>query len=83
MIFFAFIALLIMITHLLNTVYTLHCNIDHIFFRMQCQREVAELLKGKILVGHALKNDLDVLMLSHPRMMIRDTAKYKPYMRVS
>lgn len=44
---------------------------------------MAELLKGRILVGHALKNDLDVLMLSHPRQMIRDTAKYRPYMRVS
>lgn len=41
------------------------------------------MLKDKILVGHALKNDLDVLMLSHPRTMIRDTARYRPYMRVS
>jgi RNA exonuclease 4 len=39
------------------------------------------MLKGKILVGHALKNDLSVLMLSHPRSMIRDTATFKPYMR--
>ena len=43
---------------------------------------MAKLLKGKILLGHALKNDLDVLMLSHPRSMIRDTATYRPYMRV-
>ncbi len=48
----------------------------------QCQRKVTELLKGKILVGHALKNDLNVLFLSHPNLKIRDTARYKPYMRV-
>ena len=47
----------------------------------QCQKEVAALMKDKILVGHALKNDLDVLMLSHPQSRIRDTARYRPYMR--
>jgi RNA exonuclease 4 len=45
--------------------------------------DVAKLLNGKVLVGHALHNDLDVLMLSHPRSKIRDTATYKPLMRVS
>ena len=44
---------------------------------------MAALLKDKILVGHALKNDLTVLLLSHPRKMTRDTATYRPYMRVS
>ncbi|KAJ7392102.1 REX4, RNA exonuclease 4 [Desmophyllum pertusum] len=43
------------------------------------QLEVSKLLKGKILVGHALKNDLEVLLLDHPRKNIRDTAKYKPF----
>jgi RNA exonuclease 4 len=43
---------------------------------------VAALLRDKVLVGHALRNDLDVLMLSHPRTHIRDTACYRPYMRV-
>ncbi|XP_047488805.1 RNA exonuclease 4-like [Penaeus chinensis] len=43
------------------------------------QKEVADLLKGKVLVGHALKNDLKVLFLSHPRTRIRDTAKYKGF----
>ena len=47
----------------------------------ECQRNVAELIKGKILVGHALKNDLTVLMLSHPRAYIRDTASYRPLMK--
>lgn len=47
----------------------------------ECAAEVAGLLKGRILVGHALKNDLKVLMLSHPRKQIRDTATYRPFMR--
>ncbi|KAG6542578.1 hypothetical protein Mapa_016049 [Marchantia paleacea] len=42
------------------------------------QKEVAELIKGKILVGHALHNDLKILLLSHPRKDIRDTQRYKP-----
>ncbi len=44
---------------------------------------VGELLKGKVLVGHALRNDLSVLMLSHPRADVRDTARYAPFMRPS
>jgi hypothetical protein len=47
----------------------------------ECQADVAKLLKGKILVGHALKNDTAVLMLSHPIHDIRDTAHYRPLMR--
>lgn len=47
----------------------------------ECQKDVADLIRGKVLVGHALKNDLTVLMLGHNRNAIRDTAKYRPYMR--
>jgi RNA exonuclease 4 len=47
----------------------------------ECQSDVAALIKDKVLVGHALKNDMDVLMLSHSRSRIRDTATYRPYMR--
>ncbi len=43
----------------------------------QAQREVAALLKEKILVGHAVQNDLRALLLSHPRQLIRDTSTYK------
>ncbi|XP_042536818.1 RNA exonuclease 4 [Dipodomys spectabilis] len=43
------------------------------------KREVAEMLKGRILVGHALHNDLKVLFLDHPKKKIRDTQKYKPF----
>jgi len=48
----------------------------------ECRSKVAQLLKGKILVGHALKNDLDALMLTHPKESIRDTARYRPYQRL-
>ncbi|XP_049751109.1 RNA exonuclease 4 isoform X1 [Elephas maximus indicus] len=43
------------------------------------QEEVAEMLKGRILVGHALHNDLKVLFLDHPKKKVRDTQKYKPF----
>lgn len=43
------------------------------------QREVADILQGRILVGHAIHNDLKILLLDHPRKKIRDTQKYKPF----
>ena len=43
------------------------------------QKEVFDILKGRILVGHALQNDLKVLMLGHSRRQTRDTARYKPF----
>jgi RNA exonuclease 4 len=46
----------------------------------QCRQDVSNLLKDKILVGHALHNDLDVLMLQHTN--VRDTAKYRPFQRL-
>ncbi|RDX57020.1 ribonuclease H-like protein [Lentinus brumalis] len=39
----------------------------------EVQREVADLLKDRILVGHAVHNDLKALLLSHPRPQTRDT----------
>ncbi|XP_030571054.1 RNA exonuclease 4 [Drosophila novamexicana] len=42
------------------------------------QDEVVKLLHGKILVGHALRNDLAVLSIKHPVAQIRDTSRYKP-----
>lgn len=41
------------------------------------QKEVADIITGRILVGHALQNDLKVLFLSHPEHAIRDTSKFK------
>ncbi|GAA5957514.1 hypothetical protein JCM3765_001165 [Sporobolomyces pararoseus] len=45
---------------------------------IEVQKEVSELLKGRILVGHALSNDTNVLLLSHPWNMTRDTSLYSP-----
>lgn len=39
------------------------------------------LLQGRTLVGHALKNDLLVLNLRHPRQKTRDTSRFKPIAR--
>jgi len=48
---------------------------------VEVQRRVADLLKDKILVGHAVFNDLKALLLSHPFPSTRDTQqlayKYK------
>jgi RNA exonuclease 4 len=43
------------------------------------QKQVSDIIKGRVLVGHALDNDLRALLLDHPRGMIRDTCRYKPY----
>ncbi|KAF2871731.1 ribonuclease H-like domain-containing protein [Massariosphaeria phaeospora] len=37
------------------------------------------LLQGRILVGHAVKNDLDALLLKHDKRFIRDTSKYSKF----
>jgi RNA exonuclease 4 len=43
------------------------------------QKEVAALLEGRILIGHALKNDLSALILAHPKRDIRDTSRHPKY----
>ncbi|KAL4718745.1 hypothetical protein ACJJTC_001814 [Scirpophaga incertulas] len=47
------------------------------------QKEVAEILRGRILVGHAVKKDLSVLFLAHPKRNIRDTSTYKPLKNIT
>lgn len=47
------------------------------------QKEVAEILRGRVLIGHALKYDLDVLYLSHPRKHLRDTSRFKTFRSLS
>ncbi len=46
-----------------------------------CRDKVAAILKRKILVGHAVHNDLTALMLQHPKDDRRDTATYRPFQR--
>ncbi|XP_063584987.1 RNA exonuclease 4-like isoform X2 [Penaeus indicus] len=43
------------------------------------RKQVLELLKGRILVGHALKHDLQALSITHPRALTRDTSMYKGF----
>lgn len=43
------------------------------------QKEVAQIIKGRIIIGHALKHDFDVLYLSHPIKLLRDTSNYKTF----
>ncbi|KAG0679635.1 3'-5' exonuclease [Pichia californica] len=45
----------------------------------KAQSEVADLLKDKILVGHAIHHDLEALYLTHPKSLIRDTATHTPF----
>ena len=47
----------------------------------EIQRKTADILRGRTLIGHALKNDLKCLLLDHPKSMTRDTALYRPLTR--
>jgi RNA exonuclease 4 len=49
----------------------------------QAQKEVAEIMDGRILVGHAVSNDLDALLLGHPKRDIRDTSKHPEYRKIA
>ncbi|XP_020389456.1 apoptosis-enhancing nuclease-like isoform X1 [Rhincodon typus] len=39
------------------------------------RREILKILKGKIVVGHALHNDFKALKYFHPTSLVRDTSK--------
>ncbi|XP_067827466.1 apoptosis-enhancing nuclease-like [Heptranchias perlo] len=39
------------------------------------QREILKILKGKIVVGHALHNDFKALKYFHPKSLTRDTSR--------
>ncbi|PVZ96826.1 hypothetical protein BB558_006742 [Smittium angustum] len=43
------------------------------------QQEVANLIKDRILVGHAISNDMKALKLYHPPSLTRDTSFYIPF----
>ncbi|KAF6158486.1 hypothetical protein GIB67_022083 [Kingdonia uniflora] len=45
------------------------------------QKEVADMIKGRLLVGHALRNDLRALLLSHPKYDVRDNAEYRLFLK--
>ncbi|PGH26845.1 hypothetical protein AJ80_01426 [Polytolypa hystricis UAMH7299] len=47
------------------------------------QRDVAKIIDGCVLIGHAIRNDFDALLLSHPKRDIRDTSRHPPYRKFS
>jgi RNA exonuclease 4 len=49
----------------------------------EVREDLKTLLAGRILVGHAVKNDLDVLILKHDKRFIRDTSKFSKFRAVA
>lgn len=47
----------------------------------QVREAVSHFLYNRILIGHALKNDLEALGITHPWWLTRDTATYLPFMK--
>ncbi|WFD28533.1 3'-5' exonuclease [Malassezia nana] len=47
------------------------------------QQEVADIFRGRVVVGHAIDNDLKALLLSHPRALLRDTAHFQPLREIA
>ena len=46
----------------------------------EVREDITELLRGRILVGHALRNDILVLQLhTHPKRDLRDTSRHPPF----
>lgn len=45
----------------------------------EVQRDVATLLQDRILVGHALRKDMQALLLSHPKRYVRDTSRHPKF----
>ena len=49
----------------------------------EVQADVAKLLDGKVLIGHAIKHDLSALLLGHSKRDIRDTSRYPPFRQLA
>jgi RNA exonuclease 4 len=49
----------------------------------EVREDLKILLAGRILVGHAVKNDLDVLILKHDKKFIRDTSKFSKFRQLA
>jgi len=47
------------------------------------KKEVAQILKNKLLVGHSPEHDFKVLQISHPKHMIRDTSMYSKFLKLT
>jgi RNA exonuclease 4 len=49
----------------------------------EVQADISKLVKDRILIGHSIRNDLEALMLGHPKRDIRDTARHAPYRKLA
>ncbi|KAH7130378.1 RNA exonuclease 4 [Dendryphion nanum] len=56
-----------------------HMRKDYARSFKEVQEDMRMLLQNRILVGHAVKNDLDVLVLKHDKRFTRDTSKYSKF----
>ena len=48
----------------------------------EVQKAVAEILKDRVVVGHALRHDFKALLLDHPAKDVRDTSRHAPYKKL-
>jgi len=58
-------------------------NIRHARSLEEVQTEVAKIMQDRVLIGHSVRNDLEALLLSHPKKDIRDTARHPPHRKLA
>jgi len=56
-----------------------HINGQSAITFLECQRQVRDIIEGRIIVGHSIDSDLKVLEIDHPLELIRDTATYSTF----
>lgn len=60
-----------------------HLTSDEALTFKEAQFKTEAIIRNRILVGHAVYNDLQALILSHPALLIRDTSRYKPFRKLA
>ncbi|GAN03185.1 exonuclease [Mucor ambiguus] len=60
-----------------------HLESDQALTFKEAQYKTEAIIRNRILVGHAVYNDLQALILSHPALLIRDTSRYKPFRKLA
>jgi RNA exonuclease 4 len=60
-----------------------HLESDKALTFKEAQFQTEAIVRNRILVGHAVYNDLQALILSHPALLIRDTSRYKPFRKLA
>jgi RNA exonuclease 4 len=49
----------------------------------EVQEDVCKILQDRVLIGHAIRHDLEALLISHSKRDIRDTARHPPYRKLA